>query len=377
MKFKNILAVTLISTCLLTSNTFASNIGTVTSSVNVREGASTSSNIVSTLNSGDRVTVTGATNGFYSIDQNGTTRYVSSDFTNIEKADGIVTGEGVFVRQSPSLDAEVTGILSMNTPVTVVGQTGDWYQLQDGDKLAYIHKDFISGDYVDLVGDPITGSTSASNNSNVSASTYYRINASGGLNLRDSASASGNKIAVIPDGYVVSGLDEVNGFTKVNYNGTLGYVSTDFISETSAPTYGASTVSSDASTGTKIVQWAEQFIGTPYVYSGTNLNSGVDCSGFVYSVFRENPYYNVTLNRVAADQYNNGTKISKSELQSGDLVFFDTSGANNGVITHSGIYYGNGKFIHSSSGSAQGVTISDLTSGYYLNTYVGASRVIN
>ena len=69
-----------------------------------------------------------------------------------------------------------------------------------------------------------------------------------------------------------------------------------------------------------------------------------------------------------------GEEVSKNELRTGDLIFFDTTGINNGQISHVGIYMGDDKFIHSES--TRGVTVSNLSSGYYTRNYVKAIRVL-
>ncbi len=375
MNFNKFLAMTVFATSFFTSTVFAANIGVANNTVNVRTAPSTSSPISSSLNVGDEVQITGFKDGFYMINQNNVPYYVYSDFIDFSEADGVVTGDGVYVRTAPSMDADTCGILSRGSIVNVTGQTGNWYQLEADGVYSYINKDYITGEYVEQVGEPVSAPAPSTSVSNTGLSSYYQVNASGGLNLRESADPNSKVIAVIPNNFVVSGLETVNGFTKVNYNGQIGYASADFLTKTDEATYVAAM--SQSNTGTKIVEWAKQYIGTPYSYGGTNLNSGVDCSGFVYSVFKQNPYYNVTLNRTAAGQYQNGTHVSKSELQPGDLVFFDTSGSNNNDITHSGIYMGDGQFIHASSGSAQSVTISNLNDSYYAPRYVGGTRVIN
>ncbi len=374
MKFSKFVTVTAFTTAILSSTVLAANIGVATSTVNVRSGATTTSNIITSLNAGDEFKVTGTKDGFYSINKDNSVLYVFEEFTVMKEADGMVNSDGVYIRTEPSMDAPTIGMLKIATPVTVVGQVDNWYQLKDGDNYAFINKDYVTGLFIDNVGEVVDVPTKAPT-ATVSASKYYKINADGGLNLRETASNNGKVISLIPDGFVVSGLETVNGFTKVNYNGVLGYVSADYITETDG--YSNITTVSSEDVGVQITEWAKQYIGTPYSYGGTNLNSGVDCSGFVYSVFRQNPYTNLTLNRTAADQYSNGTHVSKSDLKAGDLVVFDTSGPNTGVITHSGIYIGNGNFIHASSGSAYSVTISNLNEGFYLNAYVGGTRVLN
>ncbi|MGI6119394.1 MAG: NlpC/P60 family protein [Desulfosporosinus sp.] len=116
----------------------------------------------------------------------------------------------------------------------------------------------------------------------------------------------------------------------------------------------------------QILNFAAQFLGTPYVWGGTTP-SGFDCSGFVQYVYRNN---GISLSRTSEQQFKNGVSVSRSELRPGDLVFFHTysSGA-----SHVGIYVGNNTMIHSSSG---GVTYDDMTNSYYAVRYLGARRVL-
>lgn len=100
----------------------------------------------------------------------------------------------------------------------------------------------------------------------------------------------------------------------------------------------------------KIAQFALQFVGNPYVYGGTSLTNGADCSGFVMSVFKEFGY---ELPRVAAAQYEASQKKDISQLETGDLVFYGAGG-----INHVALYIGNGKVVHASS-AATGIKVSD------------------
>lgn len=100
----------------------------------------------------------------------------------------------------------------------------------------------------------------------------------------------------------------------------------------------------------EIVDFAVQFEGNPYVYGGTSLTNGADCSGFIMAVFKEFGY---ELPRVAAAQYDSSTKKDISEMEIGDLVFYGHGG-----IGHVGLYIGGGKIIHAST-SASGIKISD------------------
>lgn len=102
-----------------------------------------------------------------------------------------------------------------------------------------------------------------------------------------------------------------------------------------------------------VVNYALQFVGNPYVYGGTSLTDGTDCSGFTMSVYA---HFGVSLSRVAADQANNGTEVSLLELQPGDLVFYDHG---TGYIGHVALYIGNGQIVHAST-SLTGIIVASV-----------------
>ena len=116
----------------------------------------------------------------------------------------------------------------------------------------------------------------------------------------------------------------------------------------------------------RLLNIAMRFGGVPYVWGGASP-SGFDCSGFVQYVFRQ---IGVNLPRTADVQYELGRKVLESELQAGDLVFFETyePGA-----SHDGIYVGDGKFIAANSGT--GVAIVSLDDPYWSSKYLGARRL--
>jgi len=118
----------------------------------------------------------------------------------------------------------------------------------------------------------------------------------------------------------------------------------------------------------KVIKLAKSYQGVPYTWGGTSP-SGFDCSGFTHYVFLQN---GITIPRTSAAQYNSGTWVHKSQLKPGDLVFFTTYKAG---ASHVGIYIGNNKFIHASSGAGK-IVVSDMDNTYYKSHYVGAKRVI-
>ncbi|MER2088917.1 MAG: C40 family peptidase [Sporosarcina sp.] len=122
-----------------------------------------------------------------------------------------------------------------------------------------------------------------------------------------------------------------------------------------------------ADSSTDLVNTARSYIGTPYSYGGTT-SSGFDCSGYTQHVFKQS---GISIPRTTGQQIAIGTAVSKSNLKTGDIVFFNTSGKG---VSHNGIYIGSGKFIHSSS--SQGVMISSINDpAYWGSRYIGARRV--
>ena len=118
-----------------------------------------------------------------------------------------------------------------------------------------------------------------------------------------------------------------------------------------------------------LVEYAKQFVGNPYVWGGTSLTKGADCSGFVLSVFKK---YGITLSHSSRAQANEGTKISASELKPGDLVFY---GNGKGNINHVAIYIGGGQVIHASSPKT-GIKISSYKVSYTCEMCPCHSRLI-
>jgi len=117
-----------------------------------------------------------------------------------------------------------------------------------------------------------------------------------------------------------------------------------------------------------IIASARKLLGVKYQWGGTTPQTGFDCSGYVSYVFAQN---GISLPRVSRDQYTVGTKVAFENLQRGDLVLF--SFEDNGIVSHVGIYLGDGQFINASS--SKGVTVY-VIGPYWKSIYVGARRVL-
>lgn len=125
----------------------------------------------------------------------------------------------------------------------------------------------------------------------------------------------------------------------------------------------------DPRVGSRLVAEARKWLGVPYRY-GRDTKSGTDCSGMVSAVYRD--VAGIKLPRSSAEQAQYCVDISKSSLQPGDLVFFNSS-SRGGRISHVGLYVGDGKMIHATA--SRGVIESDLAEKYYDTHYHSSGRV--
>ena len=270
---------------------------------------------------------------------------------------GIVsTDGGLWLRSGPGYSYDVIDAASDGDDVVVYAQEGDWYLVNYNLKVGYMSSayiDFLYRENVRLGDGVVTDAL---------------------VNLRGTPETSGTLLTQLRQGDAANIIGLNNGWYKVQYDGYTGYIRSDLLELTDIPLdnslgyYGSS--SGVTSLGQSVVDFAMNYLGTPYVWGGTSP-SGFDCSGFCQYVYKQMGY---SINRTADAQMSNGVSVSKSELQPGDLVFFygtyNTYGA-----SHVGIYIGEGNFIHASS-AATGVKISSLNTTYYINHYYGARRIV-
>ena len=264
---------------------------------------------------------------------------------------GCTTGSSLRMRAETSTSSEIITTLDKSVAVAILDDTTEgWYQVAYNGKTGYVSADYLLVDQDNVF------------------ETYGRVNGDG-VNVRSGASTEAEVLASVNTGTIVTVNGLVDGWYDVTCQyGTKGYIRSDFLDLTKDAT-------SSTASGSAIVNTANQYLGTRYVYGGS-CPSGFDCSGFTMYVYSQHGY---SLPHSATSQWQSGLGsrvYSIGELQPGDLVFFNDPSRNAGkACSHAGIYIGSGQFIHSSSSKSNGVIISDLTSGYYNSYFVGGIHV--
>ncbi len=157
-----------------------------------------------------------------------------------------------------------------------------------------------------------------------------------------------------------SGVAVTNAGTSILSRGNVIEAGTSIVKSISSSLPVIATTASRQA----LIQYAKQFLGNPYVYGGTSLTDGADCSGFVQQIFK---HFGITTGRSSRDQYANAQSISFEQLQPGDLVFY----ASGDYINHVAIYAGDGVIIHAAN-ARTGI----CTGRYNYRTPVGYGRFI-
>lgn len=254
-------------------------------------------------------------------------------YTNIGIAE--VESGNLNVRAIPSTDGKLVGKMPKDAACEVLELLDGWAHIQSGEVEGYVSTDYLLvGPDAKLRAQELVRTVAVSNVD--------------GLNVRDEADTSSAVMTQVLKGEELDFVDDLGDWIQVSLDGEDAYVAAEFVTvEEKLDTaitmtellygQGVSDVRVD------LVEYAKQFLGNPYVWGGTSLTKGADCSGFVLSVFKK---YGVKLSHSSRAQANEGTKISASELLPGDLVFYANS---SGTINHVAIYIGGGQVIHASN----------------------------
>lgn len=289
----------------------------------------------------------------------------------------------VYIRETASAESEYVGKLYNNSAATVSdtveAEDGTWLLITSGDVTGYVKSEYV-----------------VQNNEELAKQVSKRLATvtTTTLHVREAASTDSDVIDLLPIGddlVVIDESDIDSGWVKVTCNEGEGYVSTDYVdistdftvaeskaaeqarlakeeaerkaaeeaakkatasaakssSKSSSSSSGKSYAAPSGSGGSSVINYGSQFVGNPYVYGGSSLTGGTDCSGFVMSCYSA---FGVSLPHSSSSMRSVGYGVSYDEMQPGDIVCY--SG-------HVGLYAGNGTLLHASN-KRTGITYSNV-----------------
>ena len=424
---KNILMMAIIGFTLMffTNISFATNTGKVNvETANLRETADEESRILVQLSINDDVEILGESGNWYQVKSDNVTGYVRKDLLTVEDSQkeqkieetntvqkeqtttenqteenqesqeqsaNRIVKEDSKLKIVPTINATDIIEVKKDEEVTVIEEINGWVCIEKETAKGWIRADKL------MTKEEKEAQEQAAKEAEKQAQTVQKTMyiAETRVNLRKEPNQESESLAKLTLNTQVDVYSEENGWSRVNVNGTEGYILSSLLSDTKkeeTTTSRGATTSRKAQTTTKtetkteetkqetssnppvsgkgstVVETAKKYLGAKYVYGASGPNS-FDCSGFTSYVFK---LHGVSLSRTAKGQYSNGTAVSRANLQPGDLVMFGPSASG---INHVGIYIGGGQIIHAENPSS-GVTIDTINSGYYNKNYVGARRVI-
>lgn len=249
------------------------------------------------------------------------------------------------VRKEPKEDGEIIGKLPKNAGCEIISIENGWAQIKSGKVEGYVSAEFLyTGDEAKSVAEEVKTTMATVNTTT--------------LKVRTAPSTNGNVITLIPEGEELEVLEDTGEWIKIAIDDEEGFISKEFVDIAveldKAVTLTELKMGEGVSeTRVSLVTFAKKFVGNPYVWGGTSLENGADCSGFVMSVFKN---YGVSLPHSSRAQATCGTGISLSEAKPGDLIFY----GNGSTINHVAIYIGGGQVVHASS-ARTGIKISNAT----------------
>lgn len=265
-------------------------------------------------------------------------------YTNIGIAN--VDTSNLNVREEPTTDSKVVGKMTRHNACEILEVVGDWTKITSGKVSGYVKSEYL------LTGEEALAIAREE------VCTYATVTTET-LRVRSEASTDSSIVSLVNKGEDLVVVEESEEWVLVEIDDETGYVFKEYVTiAQKLPTAktiteirygeGVSDVRVD------LVQYALQFVGNRYVWGGTSLTKGVDCSGFTMKIYEK---YGVYLPHSSRSQPSYGTKIKASQAQPGDLFFY----GNGKRINHVAIYIGNGQIVHASN-KRDGIKIS---SAYY------------
>ena len=331
----------------------------VTDYVNIREQANTSSRIVGKIYNNCAAvieeTVEGEGGIWYRIHSGTVTGYIKAQYfitgeaaeklaQSIGKEFATISTDNLRLREQPNLSSNVLTVLSQGARYVVLGEEGMFYKVEvDADLVGYVAQEYCQ--------------TQVEFDQAVSLAEEQQRLAEENQRKQEAANAIAaleqvRQVEAVNSGIAVSEmLIAANPEQSDNSHQTSAPAVISDSGATSSkgvPEPGSAAVMS--ATRTAIVAYAKQFLGNPYVYGGTSLTNGADCSGFTQGVLAN---FGINTGRSSRDQAENGREIGIDAVQPGDLLFY----ASGTYINHVALYIGGGQVIHASN-STTGITIS-------------------
>lgn len=267
-------------------------------------------------------------------------------YTNLGMS--VISSGNLNIRQEASTDSEVIGILTNHNACELLEDAGEWYKVTSGKVTGYVNKQYlVTGDEAESIAEQEIKTVATVNTET--------------LNVRAEKSTEAAVLSQVGNSEAFTVNSVADGWVEISVDDSVGYISQDYVTLAQAlPTaktieqvkYGDGVSDVRAS----VVSYALQFVGNRYVWGGTSLEKGVDCSGFTMRILGK---YGISLPHSSRAQPSYGTKISASEAKPGDLFFYGSGRS----ISHVAIYIGNGQIVHASN-KRDGIKVSNA---YYRN----------
>ena len=262
-------------------------------------------------------------------------------YTNLGMS--VISSGNLNIRQEASTDSEVIGILTNHNACELLEDAGDWYKVTSGKVTGYVNKQYlVTGDEAEAIAEQEIKTVATVNTET--------------LNVRAEKSTEAEVLSQVGNSEAFTVNSVADGWVEISVDDSVGYISQDYVTLAQAlPTaktieqvkYGDGVSDVRAS----VVSYALQFVGNRYVWGGTSLENGVDCSGFTMRILGK---YGISLPHSSKAQPSYGTKISASEAKPGDLFFYGSGSS----ISHVAIYIGNGQIVHASN-KRDGIKVSN------------------